>query len=64
MQILNLMLQQAKRRGIYRVLIGVYDSNVASWKTVEKCGGRLENVVHIENGDEPIRRYWIDIEKD
>ena len=63
-QILNLMLQQAKRRGIYRVLIGVYDSNVGSWKTVEKCGGRLENVVHIENGDEPIRRYWIDIEKD
>ena len=31
-----------------------------SWKTVEKCGGILENTVYIENDNEPIRRYWID----
>lgn len=63
-QMLKMMLEQAKKKGIYKVLVGVHDNNVGSWKTVEKCGGVMENVVHIENDDEPIRRYWIDIEKD
>ncbi len=63
-QILKMMLEQAKKKGIYKVLLGVHDSNIGSWKTVEKCGGIMENIVHIENDDEPIRRYWIDIERD
>ena len=63
-QILHMMLDRAKQRGIYRVLLGVHEGNVASWKTVERCGGVLENVVHIEQGEEPIRRYWIDIGRD
>ena len=36
------------------------DSNIGSWKTVEKCGGVLENTVLISGDEEPIRRYWID----
>ena len=63
-QMLKMMLEQAKKKGIYKVLVGVHDGNIGSWKTVEKCGGVMENVVHIENDDEPIRRYWIDIEPD
>ncbi|MCI8602379.1 MAG: GNAT family N-acetyltransferase, partial [Oscillospiraceae bacterium] len=63
-QMLKMMLEQAKKKGIYKVLVGVHDSNIGSWKTVEKCGGVMENVVHIKNDDEPIRRYWIDIEPD
>ena len=55
------MLEQAKEKKIRKVLIGVYEGNVGAWRTVEKCGGVLENTVHVENADEPIRRYWIDI---
>jgi predicted acetyltransferase len=58
-QILQLVLEQAKKRGIYQVLIGVHDSNIASWKTVERCGGILENTVPFKDEKEPIRRYWI-----
>jgi len=44
-----------------KVLLGVYEGNVGSWKTIEKCGGVLENTVCVEGEDEPIRRYWINI---
>lgn len=57
---LQLMLEQAREKKIRKVLIGVHEGNVGSWKTVEKCGGILENTVRIEGNDEPIRRYWID----
>lgn len=57
------MLEQAKMKHIYHVLIGVHDGNIGSWKTVEKCGGVLENVVNAEGDPEPIRSYWITIDK-
>lgn len=53
------MLKEARKKNILRVLIGVHEGNIASWKAVEKCGGILENTVFIENDNEPIRRYWI-----
>ena len=59
-QTLHLALDQAKARGIRRVLVGVHESNTASRRTVEKCGGVLENVVLAESDPEPICRYWID----
>ena len=34
---------------------------IASWKTVEKCDGVLENTVHVAGDDEAIRRYWIEL---
>ena len=40
-------------------LIGA--TSLRHYLTVEKCGGVLENIVHIENDDELIRRYWIDV---
>ena len=60
---LKMMLEEAKAKKIYKVLLGVHESNLASWKTVEKCGGILENTVDFDGDEEPIRRYWIDIEK-
>ena len=60
-QTLRLMLEQAREKKIYKVLIGVHEGNTGSWKTVEKCGGILENTVYAENDPEPIRRYWIDL---
>lgn len=62
-QMLKMMLELAQEKKIYKVLIGVHDSNIGSWKTVEKCGGVLENTVFISNDEEPIRRYWIDMQK-
>jgi len=60
-QSLKLMLEQAKAKNIKKVLIGVHEGNIASWKTVEKCGGVLENTVHVAGDDEAIRRYWIEL---
>ena len=60
-RMLQLMLEQAKTKKIFKVLIGVHEGNIGSWKTVEKCGGILENTVYIEKDDEPVRRYWFDL---
>lgn len=59
-QMLNLMLQEARNRKIYKVLIGVHKSNIGSRKVVEKCNGILENIVtDSECPNEQICRYWI-----
>ena len=60
-RMMQMMLEKAKERNIYKVLIAAYDSNVGSWKTAEKCGGVLENIVFEEGDDKPIRRYWIEL---
>jgi predicted acetyltransferase len=44
--------------GIRHVLITCDDDNVASIRTIESCGGMLENVVD-DPGSSPKRRYWI-----
>ena len=43
-----------------RVLLTCDDNNVASVKTIERCGGLLEDVRRDEDGN-PFRRYWIDV---
>jgi len=58
-QTLQLLLQQAAAMKIPKALIGVHEGNVGSWKTVERCGGMLENTVLVPGEEEPIRRYWI-----
>ena len=40
------------------MLVGVYETNIASRATIEKCGGVYENTVTLENEEAPIRRYW------
>ena len=59
-RILNLALEQAKAMGIIRVLVGAHEGNTASRRTIERCGGILENTVRAEDDPEPICRYWID----
>lgn len=44
----------ASRRGVGSALITCDDANVASARTIERCGGVLEDVV------EGQRRYWVD----
>lgn len=52
---LGLGVEKAKELGIDRVLVCCDEDNPASARTIEDCGGRLENVV------DGLRRYWIKV---
>lgn len=54
---LRSVLPRAKQLGLGRVLVTCDDSNAASFRTIEKAGGVLEDVRHTELG--LTRRYWI-----
>jgi predicted acetyltransferase len=58
---LRLALQIAnKKLGIRRVLVTCDDDNTGSIRTIEKCGGILENIVTGSDLETPKRRYWIE----
>ena len=60
-QILQLVLDEAKKKQIHQVLLGAHTTNIGSCKVIENCGGILENTV--SDPDDPnkqINRYWID----
>lgn len=57
---LALGLEKAKERGIDRVLVTCDEDNPASARTIEACGGVLENREQGENGA-LVRRYWITV---
>ena len=60
-EILKLTLEEAKKKKIYKVLMGAHKSNVGSCKVIENCNGILENEVNDpDNINEKINRYWID----
>lgn len=58
-QILRRALERLEERGVHRVLVTCDDDNLASARTIEACGGVLENVVS-DGTEVPKRRYWID----
>lgn len=58
-EILRQSLIVARAVGIDRVLVTCDEGNVASARTIERCGGVLESVVAIDGGPAK-RRYWID----
>ncbi len=59
-QILKLALVHAKSIGLSRVMLGCYSDNLASIKTIEKCGGVLtETKPYID--DKLMNVYWIDL---
>ncbi len=57
-EILAIALEIVRGLGVQRVLVTCNDSNTASSKVIEKCGGVLENIIVIEDG-QALRRYWI-----
>ena len=60
-EILRLTLEEAKKKKIYKVLMGAHKSNLGSCKVIENCNGILENEVNDPNDiNEKINRYWID----
>jgi predicted acetyltransferase len=48
----------ARNEGVGAVLVTCDDSNVASVKVIERCGGVLEGIVFGDDGV-GFRRYWI-----
>jgi predicted acetyltransferase len=59
-QMLSLALRRATEQlGIADVLLVCGNSNVGSIRVIERNGGALQDVIHIEGGQEPLRRYWI-----
>ena len=60
-EILKLILEEAKKKKIYKVLMGAHKSNKGSCKVIENCNGIFENeVTDPDNINETINRYWID----
>lgn len=53
-EILSQTLRSAHRMGIEKVLLTCDIENEPSWKTIEKCGGRLEKLANGES------YYWIE----
>ena len=62
-EILRQALEYCRGLGLEKVLVTCNDTNEPSAKTIEKCGGKLENKVieQIESGERLVRRYWIDL---
>ena len=60
---LELTIKEAKDKNINRVLLGAYTGNVGSWKVMEKCGGKFDNVVIEEETGLSVKRYWISLKK-
>ena len=55
--ILRAALARLRAAGVHDVLVTVDDTNVASIRTIERRGGRMESVVTDDQGHR-IRRYW------
>jgi len=45
--------------GVSQALVTCDDDNPGSYKTIEACGGIIENSINIPGESGPIRRYWI-----
>jgi len=57
-EILQGALGMTRTFGIEKVLVTCDDKNTTSSRVIEKCGGVLENIVELDDG-ERLRRYWI-----
>ena len=58
-QMLALVLGQAKKLSLSRVLVTCDDDNEASARTIQANGGVLEHTVWLESEGVTLRRYWI-----
>ena len=58
-EMLRQSLPMAKDLGISKALVTCDDTNIGSIKTIEACGGVLENKLEQSEGKPLKRRYWI-----
>ncbi|WP_433216796.1 GNAT family N-acetyltransferase [Microtetraspora malaysiensis] len=59
-EILRRSLAIARTNGVERVLVTCDDDNVGSITVIERCGGKLDSIVHTAASAPLIRRYWFD----
>lgn len=59
-QMLRLVLEECRRRGLDRVLLTCYADNTASARAIRRCGGVLED--EISANGRPVQRYWISLD--
>jgi predicted acetyltransferase len=52
-------LEFCRKLGLKSIMITCSDSNVPSWKIIERFGGKLEDCIHDDEKNELMRRYWI-----
>ena len=60
-ELLKMTMKEAKKYNIDNVLLGAYTGNIGSWKVMEKCGGKFENIAIEDESGLPVKRYWIEI---
>ena len=58
-EMLKQVLAEAKNAGIDKVLLTCDTDNIASCKTIEKCGGKREQEAPFVLDGEPYYKYWI-----
>lgn len=58
-QMLQMAVVRLAQAGVSNVLVTCDESNIASQKTIEACGGVLENIVEQPHEAERKCRYWI-----
>jgi predicted acetyltransferase len=57
-EMLRQSLVVARSVGVQRALVTCDDDNVASARTIERCGGVLQDLVRVD-GRPAKRRYWV-----
>ncbi|CAN5379137.1 GNAT family N-acetyltransferase [soil metagenome] len=57
---LRLSIERLTGRGVADILVTCDEDNMASRRTIERCGGVLEDVRHLAEEAPGTRRYWID----
>lgn len=57
-EMLRQALDQAKHIGLTKVMLGCFADNIASIKTIEKCGGQLTAIKPYNDG-QLVHIYWI-----
>ncbi len=53
-------LQFLHHKGLDKVLVTTSETNLASWKIIEKHGGLMENKIWDSTEKTFVRRYWVD----
>ena len=62
-QMVKMCMPEIRKLGLDRLLICCLESNIASAKTIENCGGILENSVKVIRDGKAVTglRYWVDV---
>jgi predicted acetyltransferase len=58
-KMLELVFEKARELWIMRIMMGCFDDNIASWKTMEKAWGTLERYTEVEG--KKARIYWVNL---